>query len=317
MGGIHKGGWRRAVGVSVGGALALACLAATATPSPAPAEASLAACNGPFATVLHAAPVADARAYWLNRQIIKWPGADSAGVFKLYYSATAQLQAKAGARVTGADGSLALSRLDGGVPADVAQRFKFVGEGALLAVPAAQSAALLKQQVMLVLETDDGQYVYETLAIMQYLEEQFPENPMWGVTEAERRRVDMQCDLINEWYHVYYLSSAHIFPYLSKSKVQAQDVNIVTSPMWRTRLEQINEVKGDSKFLAGDVPTMPDCMLFPIFEYVREVYDSFIPPHLKDMMRWYEDFKALPGIPLLDLPDWYHDELIRRHGSKI
>ena len=168
-----------------------------------------------------------------------------------------------------------------------------------------------------VLETDDGQYVYETLAIMQYLEEQFPENPMWGVTEAERRRVDMQCDLINEWYHVYYLSSAHIFPYLSKSKVQAQDVNIVTSPMWRTRLEQINEVKGDSKFLAGDVPTMPDCMLFPIFEYVREVYDSFIPPHLKDMMRWYEDFKALPGIPLLDLPDWYHDELIRRHGSKI
>jgi pullulanase-type alpha-1,6-glucosidase len=157
MGGNHKGAWQRAAGVSVGGALALTCLTAAAAPSPAVADATLAACDGPFAIVLQAAPAADARAYWLDRQIIKWPGADGAGVFKLYYSATAQLHAAAGARVTGADGALALARLDAGsVPADVAQRFKFVADGALLAVPAAQSPALLKQQVMIVLEAEDG-----------------------------------------------------------------------------------------------------------------------------------------------------------------
>lgn len=137
--------------VSVGGALALTCLAAAAAPA-----ASLADCDGPFATTLQAAPAADARAYWLNRQIIKWPGADSAGVFKLYYSATAQLRATPGARVSGADGSLALSPLAGAVPADVAQRFKFTADGALLAVPAAQSPALLTKQVMLVREAEDG-----------------------------------------------------------------------------------------------------------------------------------------------------------------
>jgi pullulanase len=151
MGGNHKGVWRRAARVSVGAALALTCLAAAAVPN-----ATLGACDGPFATVLQAAPAADARAYWLNRQIIKWPGADNAGIFKLYYSATAQLRAAVGSRVTGADGSLALARLDGAVPADVAQRFKFTADGALLAAPAAQSAGLLKQQVMIVLEAEDG-----------------------------------------------------------------------------------------------------------------------------------------------------------------
>jgi pullulanase-type alpha-1,6-glucosidase len=133
---------------SVGGALALACLAASAEPV-------LADCDGAFATPLHAAPATDARAYWLNRQLIKWPGADAGkGAFKLYYSANALLRAAPGARVTGADGELTLSRFDGDVPSDVARRFKFVGDGAVLSVP--DAARLLTQQVLLVQEGEDG-----------------------------------------------------------------------------------------------------------------------------------------------------------------
>src|SRR5471032_1707107 len=154
MGGMHLGTWRRMAGVSVGGALALTCMAAAA------ADATLAACDGPFATVLQPAVATDARAYWLNRQLIKWPGADaSGGAFKLYYSASASLHATPGARVSGADGSLALARLDGGLPSDVARRFKFVGNGAVLTLAAADTARLggvLTQQVILAQEANDG-----------------------------------------------------------------------------------------------------------------------------------------------------------------
>jgi pullulanase-type alpha-1,6-glucosidase len=133
---------------SLGSALALTCLAASAEPV-------LADCDGAFATPLHAAPATDARAYWLNRQLIKWPGADAGnGAFKLYYSANALLRAAPGARVTGADGALTLARFDGGVPSDVAQRFKFVGDGVVLSVP--DAARLMTQQVLLVQEKDDG-----------------------------------------------------------------------------------------------------------------------------------------------------------------
>ncbi|RZT08827.1 alpha-1,6-glucosidases, pullulanase-type [Duganella sp. CF402] len=146
------GGSRWAI-VGLGGALALGSLTASAAPA-------LADCDGAFATTLHAAPASDARAYWLNRQLLKWPGADAAsGVFKLYFSATAQLRATAGARVAGADGAIALSRFDGALPADIAQRFKFVGNGAVLAVAAGDAArvpAALQQQALLVLEAEDG-----------------------------------------------------------------------------------------------------------------------------------------------------------------
>jgi pullulanase/glycogen debranching enzyme len=149
------GGSRLAV-VGLGGALALGSLTAQAAQLPP----LLADCDGAFATTLHATPASDARAYWLNRQLLKWPGADAAdGTFKLYFSATAQLRTTAGARVAGADGVIALSRFDGALPADVAQRFKFVSNGLVLAVAAADAArvpAALRQQTLLVLEAEDG-----------------------------------------------------------------------------------------------------------------------------------------------------------------
>ena len=142
MGGKYRKAWQ----VSL---VALGCAAASA------GAAELAACDGPFATVLQPAPASDARAYWLNRQLIKWPGAGSdGGAFKLYYSASAKLRVAAGAHVGGADGSVSLTRFDGSLPADVAQRFKFTGNGPVFSVP--DSASLMTQQVMLVREAEDG-----------------------------------------------------------------------------------------------------------------------------------------------------------------
>ncbi|TFW16333.1 pullulanase-type alpha-1,6-glucosidase [Duganella callida] len=143
--------WRAARQVSLGGALALTCVAAAAAPS-------LADCDGAYATVLQPADAgADARAYWLNGRIIKWPGAGDDGVYKLYYSASARLRAEVGARVAGADGSLALARFSGALPAEVAQRFRYVANGALLAVvdPVRVPAALMRQ-VLIVREAEDG-----------------------------------------------------------------------------------------------------------------------------------------------------------------
>nr|WP_315260864.1 alpha-1,6-glucosidase domain-containing protein [uncultured Duganella sp.] len=140
---------KRVVVAGLGSALALSCLTAAAAPS-------LADCDGVFATTLNAAPAVDARAYWLNRQLIKWPAAGVDGVFKLYYSSSAGLRAAPGARVTGADGAILLSRFDDALPANVAERFKFVDAGPVLAAAPADAARVLTQQVLLVQEAADG-----------------------------------------------------------------------------------------------------------------------------------------------------------------
>ncbi|NRR28922.1 DUF3372 domain-containing protein [Oxalobacteraceae bacterium] len=157
------------MGATLGASLLLACGAASA------AAPSLDACDGPFATVLsepRSTPVSDARALWLNRQLIAWPGAEAStsSTFKLYHSASGQLQAAPGAKVSGADGALTLSTFNGSIPSAVATRFKYIGTGPTLALPSAalaasaalQPGALLRQQVLLVQEAADGSVIDAT-----------------------------------------------------------------------------------------------------------------------------------------------------------
>src|SRR5476651_1444678 len=148
---------RHLAAISIGGTLTLASMGAAAAPSAT--DIPPAACDGPYATVLHASAAIDARAYWLNRQLIKWPGADAGARFKLYYSAQAAITSARGAKVGGADGALTLTAYNSAIPAEMAQRFKFTGNGPLLALGAADSgrlAQLHQQQMVLVAEAADG-----------------------------------------------------------------------------------------------------------------------------------------------------------------
>ena len=139
-----------------------ACLASIASAA-APIEACDAAS---FQTVLHAGPAQyDARAVWLNAALIKWPGADAASSFKLYHSATAAIKAVKGGKVSGAEGALLLAVFNGSVPAAASARFKYVGQGAVLAVSKKDMASLPelhRRQLVLVQEAPDGTVIAAT-----------------------------------------------------------------------------------------------------------------------------------------------------------
>jgi glutathione S-transferase len=166
------------------------------------------------------------------------------------------------------------------------------------------------------LETDEGELVHESQPILQFLEDRYPDPPMAGRNESERRRVELQSALINDFYYYAFLSSSNTHPYLSRGFKQSHDVDIATSPLWRMRFEQIAMAMGDDPFLAGDVPTIADCMLFGLVEYLGPLYSFFMPRHLKTLLGWYERFKSIPGLPLLEFPEWYYDEYIARYGSR-
>ncbi|RYE74745.1 MAG: hypothetical protein EOO80_16610, partial [Oxalobacteraceae bacterium] len=108
----------------------------------------------------------DARAYWLDRQLLKWPGITRSGRFRLYHSANGALRAEAGAPVTGADAVLALSVREEPLPSGLASRFGFVGEGVVLALDAVDPGhwrPLLSGQLLLVQEDGAGRVVDATL----------------------------------------------------------------------------------------------------------------------------------------------------------
>ncbi len=90
-----------------------------------------------------------ARALWLSRQTLAWPGSDTGGQFRLHYAARGGIQVDPTAGVSGADGAIDLSvtTLDTGL----ATRFRQVAGALALAVPpSADVRALLKGQLVVV-----------------------------------------------------------------------------------------------------------------------------------------------------------------------
>jgi pullulanase/glycogen debranching enzyme len=143
-------------------AVAAQAAAPTTALSASPTAATpptLASCDGPHETVLASSQGFDARALWLNGGLAKWSGTAAEGSFKLYYAAAAGISAAPGATVSGADGAIAMSIQPGALPPALAERFRYAGEGVLLAVSAADRArlpALLSKQLVLVQENPDG-----------------------------------------------------------------------------------------------------------------------------------------------------------------
>lgn len=121
-----------------------------------------------YQTVLQAAPTSyESRAYWLNRQVAKWPGIKSTGKFSLYYSAAGQITAAVGNKVSGADGALLLDTLTAvnKLTNEVAARFKYVPAGVMLKVKDADVDRLKnlhKQQIILVQENAKGEVLNAT-----------------------------------------------------------------------------------------------------------------------------------------------------------
>jgi len=132
--------------------------ALTAAPTAA-TPPTLASCEGPYETVLAPTQGFDARALWLDGRLAKWTGIQAGGNFKLYYASAAGISAPQGGTVSGADGSLAMAASAEALPAPLAERFKYTGDGTLLALSSADQArlpALLAKQLVIVQENPDG-----------------------------------------------------------------------------------------------------------------------------------------------------------------
>lgn len=141
--------------------LALAALACgTAIASPTRDD-----CDGPaLARTVHPvpadAPVHAARAHWLDRRLVRWPGrtAIDGTRFRLYHAADATLDARPGRPVAGFDRRLDAMPHSAPLPASLARRFAFVDDGATLSIVADEAglAALHRGQLLLVHEDAGG-----------------------------------------------------------------------------------------------------------------------------------------------------------------
>jgi len=112
-----------------------------------------------------------------------------------------------------------------------------------------------------VLELDDGSFLTESAAIMEYLEELYPDPPMLGVTAAEKaraRELHRICDisvLIPVARTVHATNSPLGSPPVPEVAEAAREWMVPA-------LEFLDERLADHAFVDGDRPGMAGCTLF-------------------------------------------------------
>ncbi len=144
-----------------------------------------------------------------------------------------------------------------------------------------------------VLELDDGSYLTESLAIIEYFEEQHPHPPMIGSSLIERARVReieriIEMSVLARVGRVFRNShpmfAAHHIPQVAdQARAELPAV-----------LDILDRRIGPNPFAAGARPTIADCTLFASFTLAQLAAVDLAAGH-PNLTRWFGSFQKRPS----------------------
>lgn len=146
-----------------------------------------------------------------------------------------------------------------------------------------------------VLELDDGTNLPESLAIIEYLEELWPEPAMIGKTPEERSKVRaLERSIDSE-----ILFSVVMIVHATKSPAgYPENPGVVTwFESWiKTPLSVLNQTLADGRaFVAGDDPTIADCTLGATLQFARFGQLDLLKDH-EHIARWDEAYRERSSV---------------------
>ncbi len=147
-----------------------------------------------------------------------------------------------------------------------------------------------------VLETADGQYISETVAICRYFEDVHPEPALMGDTPQKKAEIEMwqrrveqtMYDTIATYFHQGTPGLGELETYQNaewghKNKERYEDALI--------RMDQHLEGK---QYIAGDAYSVADITALCAIGYAGFV-NMAIPPELENLTRWHSDVSSRPS----------------------
>ncbi len=141
-----------------------------------------------------------------------------------------------------------------------------------------------------VLELADGSFLTESLAIVEYLEELYPDPPMIGVDPIERARV-------RERERIAEIAVVH--PIARQVHATNSPLGLAPNPAIAAdshealarSLPVVNAWFADGRpFVAGDRPTIADCTLAAGLQFAR-FGKVEIDPDMNHLLRWDRDYR--------------------------
>jgi len=147
------------------------------------------------------------------------------------------------------------------------------------------------------LELPDGTIIVESVAIVEYLEETHPENPMIGTRPVERARVRG----LERYADIEVMGSMGI---IAQNKMDLFAPRFTQSPQAVTygqerlaiALKVMDQRIGDNVFVAGDKVTIADCTLFAALEFSAMAEVDIGEESYPNIKRWREAFGQRPSV---------------------
>ena len=151
-----------------------------------------------------------------------------------------------------------------------------------------------------ILELDDGTVIAESIAICRYLDEKYPNPPMFGTNAVERAKVEQwnQAVQFNLWNAV-----GSAWRHMSKAGAErfgADSQNVAYGNEQKAfalaRMKWLDGVLADGrKFLAGDVFAMPDILMVTTLEFGKHS-DTTVSPELKNLSAYAQRILSRPSV---------------------
>jgi glutathione S-transferase len=145
-----------------------------------------------------------------------------------------------------------------------------------------------------VLETGDGVFLTESLAIIEYLEELVPEPPMLGSTPIERAR-SRELERIVE---LGVLRPIAEIVHATASPLGAPANPALAEHCWGVLPDALavleDRLRDGRPLLMGERPSIADCSLAAAFQFGR-VAKVEIDPSYENIARWHAAFRERPS----------------------
>lgn len=154
------------------------------------------------------------------------------------------------------------------------------------------------------LELDDGTCLFDSLAIIEFLEELYPKPNFIGKTPVQRERTRAYMHLCNEFFNRCMPYYANHLPQFSRAMEQSPETAAWIKPFLDRSLFGLETLASqEGPFLLGGDISVADCALYPMVHHNAENFDDhFLTDEHPKLKRWAAMFskRASAACPLRD-----------------
>ncbi len=157
-------------------------------------------------------------------------------------------------------------------------------------------SALNPFETIPILELDDGTRIAETIAICRYIEAQWPEPNLFGLTALEQATIEMWQRQL-EWRLLFPIAQVvrHSHPKMAAMECpQIPDWAAANRPRVLKAMAIVDETLRDRRFIAAERFTVADITGLVALDFTKAARIA-IPPELVYLNRWHEALKKRPS----------------------